>query len=703
MSDAAQEVESKQPDVELPSLDTRIEWVEDWDESTSKNRKLASRDRAYYDNDQWTADEIKALEERHQPVLTKNRIARKVNYILGEEIKKRVNPAARPRTPQHEDSAKTATDALRFVADQEKFDRVSSAVLKNMIIEGMGGSIKEITQDDDGEIKHQLQHVEWDRLFYDPHSRANDFGDAKYLGIILWMDLDDAIIDYPDAADALKAAVQKGRSTSSESTDDAPRGWVDSKRKRVKIAEMYFRVGDNWYRSCFTEAADLTDPALTEFKDEKGLRSVCPLKMESCYVDQDGNRYGVVRQLISPQDEINKRSSKALHQLNTVSAIAERDTVRDPQKFLEELAKPDGFAEVEPGALSPDMRIQIRSGADLAMGQVQLMQQAQQDIDSIGPSSAMVADMPNSMSGRAFLARAQSASQELGTVFDNHKEWRMAVFALDWLCIRQWMTQDMWLRVTDDQEMAGYRFTRINGQMKRLERMQELLKKGAPQKVALDTAAGEFAPLIMGDVQRQAQQMAAAQAQQAQAMGGQQPPAPPPPIDQLLASHPLMQEMITTNQVDRMLVDIVLDEAPDTAVIAQEEFDTLGELMPTIVQARPDMGPVLARMMIKASQMPNKRDLLAELEKGPDPQQQAAQRQAQELQQAMQKAGLNDLTAATQLKQAQAAKAQTEAQMLPEKTAAQSQRDKAQAMDHAASAGQKSVPQIQLAPGDFPQ
>lgn len=703
MSDADQEVEYKQPDVELPSLDTRIEWVEDWDESTAKNRKLASRDRAYYDNDQWTEDEIKALEERHQPVLTKNRIARKVNYILGEEIKKRVNPAARPRTPQHEDSAKTATDALRFVADQEKFDRVSSAVLKNMIIEGMGGSIKEITQDEDGEIKHQLQHVEWDRLFYDPHSRANDFGDAKYLGIILWMDLDDAIIDYPDAADALKAAVQKGRSTSSESTDDAPRGWVDSKRKRVKIAELYFRVGEDWYRSCFTEAADLLEPALTEFKDEKGRRSVCPLKMESCYVDQEGNRYGVVRQLISPQDEINKRSSKALHQLNTVSAIAERDTVRDPQKFLEELAKPDGFAEVEPGALSPDQRIQIRSGADLAMGQVQLMQQAQQDIDSIGPSSALVADMPNSMSGRAFLARAQSASQELGTVFDNHKEWRMAVFALDWLCIRQWMTQDMWLRVTDDQELTGYRFTRINGQMTRLARMQELLKKGSPQKAALEAAAGEFAPVIMGEVQRQAQQMAAAQAQQAQAMGMQQPPAPPPPIDQLLASHPLMQEMITTNQVDRMLVDIVLDEAPDTAVIAQEEFDTLGELMPTIVQARPDMGPVLARMMIKASQMPNKRDLLAELEKGPDPQQQAAQKQAQELQQAMQKAGLSDLNAATQLKQAQAAKAQTEAQMLPEKTAAQSQRDKAQAMDHAASAGQKSAPQIQITPGDYPQ
>src|SRR3990167_5235982 len=243
-------VESSTDTVEMPSLETRVQWYNDWEESTRDSRELAIRDRQYLDNVQWTDEEIKTLEERGQPVTTKNRIARKVNFILGEEIKKRIDPVARPRTPQHEDAANAATDALRFVEEEQEFDQARSAVFKNMLVEGFGGAIKEIDEEDD--YKHVLRHVEWDRLFYDPHSRKQDFTDAKYLGIVTWSDLDDAILDYPDAADALQAAVAKDNYSPNDTTDDEPRRWVDSKRKRVKICELYFRVGKNYYRSDFT-------------------------------------------------------------------------------------------------------------------------------------------------------------------------------------------------------------------------------------------------------------------------------------------------------------------------------------------------------------------------------------------------------------------------------------------------------------------
>ena len=42
------------------------------------------------------------------------------------------------------------------------------------------------------------------------------------------------------------------------------------------------------------------------FKDRRG-KTACALILQSAYIDQENNRYGMVRDLISLQDEINKR------------------------------------------------------------------------------------------------------------------------------------------------------------------------------------------------------------------------------------------------------------------------------------------------------------------------------------------------------------------------------------------------------------
>jgi hypothetical protein len=675
--------------VDMPSHSTRVEWFEAWEEKTREAQNAARRDRDYYDNKQWTPDEIRALEERNQPVLTKNRIARKVNFILGEEIRKRVDPVARPRTPQHEDASRAATDALRYVEEEQEFDVARSAVLKNMLIEGYGGAIKELEDCGDGEFKHRLTHVEWDRLFYDPSSRRPDFGDAKYKGIVLWMDLDDALLEYPDAAEALQVAVNRNSVGSADITEDTPRRWVDTKRKRVKIVEMYFRIGRDWFRSDFTQGADLLGPEPTAYMDEKGQHSVCPLEMVSCYVDSDGMRYGVVRQLISPQDEVNKRASKALHLLSVRQVIAERDFIRDPHKFQTELAKPDGFAEVEPGALN-EGRVQVSQTGDLAQGQVALLEQAKMDIDAIGPSSSTLPDLPDSSSGRAFIARQQAASQELGAVFDALRSWTRAVFKLDWLCIRQYWTEEKWLRVTDDQELTGYRFVALNRQMTRSERLQELLEKQPkpPLPKAVEIAAGTIAPLVIAEINEQHQAMM----QQAQQAGAQPPQGPELEAHmlQMFLAHPLMQEPVTVNQVDTMLVDIILDEAPETAVLAQEEFQTLTELLPTVVQSRPDMAPAMARLVVKASQLPNKRELLQELDKGPDPQQMQMQAQQAQLAMAQQQAGLQVAQSQAQLNAARAASEQAKTELAGAKVPSEIEKNQAQAMRDAAAAGEKT-------------
>jgi hypothetical protein len=680
-SPKADDEAEKATKVKLPSHKERIEWHDEWEEKTRADREESLRDCEYVHGEQWTQDEKDILKKRNQPPTVKNRIARKINYLLGELEEKGVDPVARPRTPQHEDDARAATDAMRYVEEEQEFDTARSAVCWDILVPGFGG-IHVGGGGEDDEICAPLTQVKWNRLWWDPTSCKTDFSDARHRGIIVWKDLDEAIEDYPDAEDALREAVNKDR-TLHVTTDDRPRKWVDGRRKRVKLIETYFRIGKDYYRSCDTEAAELAKAELTGYLDKKGKHHVCPLVMASCYIDENNARYGVVRQLRSPQDELNKRSSKILHRLSTKSVIAERDAIIDPDKFMAELAKPDGFAEVEPGRLS-DGSIQIIDGGTLAAGEMQLLQEAKQDIDSIGPSASNLPELPESSSGKAFVARQKAAAKEMTPVFRVISRFDVSVFEQDWLRIRQFKTEEWWLRVTDDQELTGYRFVALNQRMTRAQRFQELLKKGVPPESALQTATGNDAQRISFEVQQIVQSQMQMQGQQE---------VPPEQLKQatqaMLMQHPLMQQVITVNQAAQMDVDIIIDESPESSIITDEQFDKVLQLAPAYAAAGK---PLPIDLLIKWSSIHNKRELLETLnnQDKQDPQMAQLQQAMQQLQMALQQATVQKTQAEGALSAAQAEKTQVETQLLGPKAEAEIESKKAQSMAHAATAGEKT-------------
>src|SRR5690349_24002617 len=72
----------------------------------------AKEARRYYNGAQWTAEEIKALKKRKQPVVTYNRVKRKIDAVIGWVEKLRQEPKAYPRTPKNEGGADLATATL---------------------------------------------------------------------------------------------------------------------------------------------------------------------------------------------------------------------------------------------------------------------------------------------------------------------------------------------------------------------------------------------------------------------------------------------------------------------------------------------------------------------------------------------------------------------------------------------------------------
>ena len=450
------------------SLSSLVRRFEESEEASEEARELAERDRDYVDGDQLDETQLKELSDRGQPAVIINRIKRKIDFLVGLEKQQRTRPRALPRTPKHEQDAEACTDSLNYVIDDSDFKNTRSAVWRNMLIEGIGAvdvcvkGYDDSYSGDSNEVCIEINQFRFDRFFHDPHSLSLDFTDATYYGGVWWMDYEDALARWPDKQEVLEAAL--GNARFSDTFDDKPtyQVWADRKRKRVRIVQMWLkRMGsgkaDEWWFAEFTQSGILLSgksPYVTDDGDpEPGMIA------QAAYCNRQGNRYGAVREMISPQDEINKRRSKSLHLLNSNQILYEEGVVDDLEKARREAARPDGVIKIAPGGLA-EQRFQFRERTDLAAGHIQLLQEAKQEIDMMGPNASMQGESGDSASGRAIMASQQGGMIEMGDLLDNLRHFDKRVYRAVWNRIRQYWTGQKWIRITDDER--NVRFAAIN-------------------------------------------------------------------------------------------------------------------------------------------------------------------------------------------------------------------------------------------------
>ena len=440
----------------LLDVDALCRMFEESDDASSTARQLSERDRDYYDCKQWSPAEVAELKKRGQPVVYDNIIKTKIDYLDGVEKQQRIDPKALPRTPRHEADADAATEALRYVAQEQKYDKLRSGVWRNMLVEGAGGisvTVKE-SRDYRGQsgIEIQLQRVAWDRMFGDPHSSEPDFSDASYLGVVIWMDYRDALALYPKSKDALDNTID---TAPSQTYDDKPKFslWADKKRKRVRICQIWIKRDNEWHFAEFTKGGILK-AGPSPYVTDKG-ESDCGLFFQSAYVDRDNNRYGFVREMIPLQDEVNKRRSKSLDLLSRSQLHYEEGSLVDNvDKVKKELHKPDATVRYAPNALQ-EKRAVIVNGAELATAHFQLLSEAKSAIDLKGPNATEMGDKTggsNAASGRAIIASQQGGMTQLAHLTDRLHDLDIRVFRAVWARVRQFWTAEKWIRVTDNEQ-----------------------------------------------------------------------------------------------------------------------------------------------------------------------------------------------------------------------------------------------------------
>lgn len=443
-------------DADETELRTYLGYYEESVEASRTAREKAERDRDYYDGKQLTTEEHAELQRRGQPPIAFNVIRARVDYLQGLEKKQRADPKGYPRNPEDQQGADAFTDGLRYAADAADYQGVRSMVWKNITVEGYGACELSVIEDGRGDYEFTAEHVPWDRLIYDPHSTKADFTDAKYLGQVIWLDeadaLDRAIANGADEATAAAAITHTLTNIETGNTyDDKPNDtiWADAKRKRVRICVMWVRKGADWWIVEFTRGGILSE-MVSPYRSKKG-ESLCLLVLESAYIDRDNNRYGVVRDLIDPQDEINKRRSKALHLVNTAGVIADQGAVADKDLARRELARPDFYIETTPG-----QRFEIVRQVELAAGQTQLGQQAMAYVMQSGPNAALLGKGTEDQSGKAIEAQQAGGLIELGDLMDALRRFDRRIYKLMASLMQQFWTAERWIRVTDDEMAPQY-------------------------------------------------------------------------------------------------------------------------------------------------------------------------------------------------------------------------------------------------------
>jgi len=547
-----------------------VRWFEESEMARQDEIKMAETARSYYDHVQWTKDELDELKKRGQPAIVINKIHDKVSLLCGMERKARTDPKAFARTPAEDDRALAATQALRFISDDNEFSLVRSAVFENMLIEGAGGAELGLEDDGQGGANITITHVPWDRIFYDPHSRSMDFSDCRYKGLVIWMDRDQLEGLYPEGDDVIEASF----SSTDFYYNDRPETafWTDNRRRRVRVVQCHWDERGTWWQATFTKNGILANPQRSRFKDRKG-KSACSLLLQSAYINRENQRYGMVRGLISLQDEINKRRSKALHLLSVRQVVAEQGAVQDVDKARREVAKPDGYVEVMPG-----LKFEIEQSADLASGQFQLLQHATAEMQLSGPNAAMSGTDPRELSGRAILAQQAGGAAQNEPLADALRYWSRRVYESCWMAAREYWSGGKWVRLTD--ELNGTTWVGINRPIRVMDRLAAM-----PEQMRM---------------------------QMMQRM-------------QLQPDDPRLQQVVgIENDITDLDVDITIEEGIDIPSLQAEQFQTLVQL------AGMQPGLIPGDVLIAASGLQDK-DMLLQRMQAHQQQQQQAQQQAGQL------------------------------------------------------------------------
>jgi hypothetical protein len=474
----------------------------------------AKRAWAFYDGDQWTAEETDKLESYGQAPIVINKIASKVDNIAGTEIASRTRIVYRSRSGEagEEETAKALSDLALFVAERNDQSIELSSLFKAGLITGISWLDVGVEEGDEGKLIFNRYENELS-VVWDAHAQRMDYSDARFVCRERWLDAEAIKHLFPESSAPLlsdtQADVRRRFGTTTQGI-----AYHNPDRNLWRVVEVQYKQTETLYRVRLANG----DVAVTFDKSEAArmgtvVDSAFAPRVYIAYYSGNvlldhtplpylhnrftlvpflfkrnrstGAPYGVVKTAIDPQRELNKRRSKAMHLLNTAQIIADVDAVDDPHTLAREAARPDGLILKRPGK---DLRI-IRN-TELAGSQVSVMEKASLDIQEVmGVFDEAVGRTSNATSGVAIQSRQMASTTNQMFAFDALRRTKKTLGLMVLSLIRQFFTTEMTIQITDN--LSAPRLVRLNQPL--LDAQGHPVVDDAGQKVLVnDVRTGVF-------------------------------------------------------------------------------------------------------------------------------------------------------------------------------------------------------------------
>ncbi|MBI1362705.1 MAG: hypothetical protein GC134_01870 [Proteobacteria bacterium] len=473
---------------------------------------------AFYDGEQWTADEVQKLEEYGQAPIVINKIAPKVDNVAGTEIASRTRIIYRSRSGEagEEETAKALSDLALYVAERSEQAIELSNMFKAGLITGVAWLDVGIEDGEEGAVVFNRYENEM-QVVWDSAATRQDYSDARFVCRERWLDEEEVKRLFPETADSLlstTSAEERTRFGARPLGEDVI--YFNSDRKLWRVIEVQYKQTEKLYRVRTVTG----EPVLTfdkaearQINAEDTLDVTYAPRVHVAYYSgnvllgheplpylhnrftlipylfkrdrKTGAPYGLVRTAIDPQRELNKRRSKAMHLLNTAQVIADVDAVDDPDMLAREAARPDGMILKRPGK---DLRI-IRN-TDLAASQVSVMEKAALDIQEVmGVFDEAIGRHTNATSGVAIQTRQMASNTNQMFAFDALRRTKKMLGLTVLALIRQYFTNEMTIQITDN--LSAPRLVRLN-QPLRDEQGNTMLRDDGKPVILNDVRTGIF-------------------------------------------------------------------------------------------------------------------------------------------------------------------------------------------------------------------
>lgn len=433
----------------------------------------------YYDSNQLDQETLAELSQKGIGPLITNLVKPTVDVVLGMEAKTRSDWRVNGDDDASMPVAEALSQKLHESERETRADRACSDAYGAQIKAGLGW-VEVSRNSDPFAYPYRVASVHRREMFWDWLRREPDIKDGRYLIRKRWFDTD-AVTAFMPQHKALIEGVGAGWSrqwlerNSSAGTVyaqslDVERGWNledyewrDTVRGRICLFEVWYRV---WCRGYVLKLPDqrvveldmqnpvhiaavgngVLKPQPAVYSKLRKSIWVGPHKLTDRayqsrtlpYVpfwgyqeDTTSVPYGLIRSMISPQDEINARRQKMLWLLSARRLTIDSDALSDKHNsiadVLHELNRPDAAIVLNPARQNKDA-INIDSNLQLSAQQFKMMEEAKQSLQqAAGVYQAMLGANSNAQSGLAITSLVEQGTMTLAEINDNYRYSRQRV------------------------------------------------------------------------------------------------------------------------------------------------------------------------------------------------------------------------------------------------------------------------------------